>query len=292
MHVTVLLEELIDQVMTDPKGLYVDATGGAGGHAAYSLEKLDSVGKLFILDCDPIACDLLKERFEKDKRVVVKKARFSSVRQILDDEGISSIDGLWVDLGISSNQLDDPKRGIGFLTEGVLDMRMDPAIVDTAADLVNDLREDDLANLIFNFGEERLSRRLARDIVKARTEKRLETVAELRNIAEKSLGRFYRKQKIHPATRLFQALRLGVNRELEELDCLLGVLPGLLKRGGRAGIISFHSLEDRKVKHVFRDWGQKGFLVKTKRPICPSESEVANNPRSRSAKLRVIERVS
>ena len=290
MHVSVLPSESIELLHVRSDGLYVDATAGAGGHSEEILKRLGPQGRLTTVDCDPQAVKGVKEKFGGDSRVKIFHARFSELFEILSREKLVPLDGILADLGISSLQLADPSMGIGFMQEGPLDMRMDPRRDKTAADLIAELTEKELADLIYQLGEERHSRRLARMIVMSREKDPINTTTQLRLIAERAIGPFYRKGRIHPATRLFQALRLAVNRELEELDILLESIPELLAPGGRAAIISFHSLEDRKVKQKFVALKKEGWNLITKKPVTPSDEEVRSNPRSRSAKLRVIER--
>lgn len=217
--------------------------------------------------------------------VVTRRANFDQLPAVLGELGIDRVDGVLADLGFSSDQLDDPVRGLSFRTDGPLDMRLDPSAGETAADLVNRLSEEALANVIYEFGEDRLSRRIARRIVERRTVKRIETTAELADAVRSCVPR---KGGIDPATRTFQALRIAVNDELGSLDRLLAALPTLVKPGGRAGIISFHSLEDRRVKYAFRE--KDTWDVVTKKPVEADDAETAANPRARSAKLRVAKR--
>ncbi|MBI4411819.1 MAG: 16S rRNA (cytosine(1402)-N(4))-methyltransferase RsmH [Deltaproteobacteria bacterium] len=290
LHVSVLLSETIDFLRVRPDGLYLDATFGGGGHSEEVLKRLGPGGRLVSTDCDPQAVERAEEKFKGDPRVKVFPARFSELFEILMKENLMPLDGIVADLGISSFQLADPSTGIGFMEEGPLDMRMDPRLSQTAADLIEESMEKELADLIYQLGEERHSRRLAHMIVMSREEAPINTTTRLKLIAERAIGRFYRRGGIHPATRLFQALRIAVNREMEELDSLLESLPGILKPAGRAAIISFHSLEDRKVKQKFAALKKEGWNLMTKKPVTPSEDEVKQNPRSRSAKLRVIEK--
>ncbi|MBI2340578.1 MAG: 16S rRNA (cytosine(1402)-N(4))-methyltransferase RsmH [Deltaproteobacteria bacterium] len=301
MHVSVLLHETIELLRIRPDGLYLDATAGGGGHAEAILRRLGAGGRLVVADCDPQAVEGVKEKFGNDPRVQIFHARFSELFEILTEKKLTPVDGMMADLGVSSLQLADPARGIGFMpagglrqggtwSRGPLDMRMDPRLSQTADDLIATSTEKELADLIYQLGGERRSRRLARMIVMSREKGPLHTTEQLRLIAERALGPFYRRQKIHPATRLFLALRIAVNREMEELDSLLESIPKVLRPGGRAAVISFHSLEDRKVKQKFLALRTEGWNPVTKKPVTPSVEEIKNNPRSRSAKLRVIEK--
>lgn len=264
----------------------VDMTVGAGGHAEALLGA--GVARLVGVDRDPAALRLatsrLSERF--GTRFESVAGAFSEVpAQVV---GPGEADGVLFDLGVSSMQLDEGGRGFGYRTDGPLDMRMDPSGGgETAADLVNDLPEEQLADLIFRFGEERQSRRVARAIVRARSRGRIETTGELAGIVAGALGR--RPGRAHPARRTFQALRIAVNREIEELTTSLPWAASVLAPGGRVVVLAYHSLEDREVKRFFRD--SEDLLVLTKRPLTASEEEVGRNPRSRGAKLRAAEKV-
>ncbi len=288
MHVSVMKEELVDGIFTNPDGVYVDATGGAGGHSEEILKRLSATGRLIVSDCDARTHARLEQKFKGDARCKVVRARFSELDAAL--KNVDRIDGLMADVGISSDQLDDAAYGIGFKTDGPLDMRLDERLQDTAADLVNTLELDDLTVIFRDCGEERHAHRVARSIVDQRAIKPFETTGELKALAERCLNFFYRGQRIHPATRIFQGLRIAVNSELGELESLLKGPLERLNAGGRAGIISFHSLEDRIVKWRFKELAKGDWKILTKRPLTPSEEEEKENPRSRSAKLRVIER--
>lgn len=288
MHVSVLLNEVVDLLSIRPDGIYLDVTGGAGGHAAEIVSRLGPSGRLLITDRDPQAVAGLERRFEKDERCFIKRARFSEVLPLLQKLKIAGVDGLVADLGISSLQLDDSAYGLTFSEEGPLDMRLDPDLEFTAADIVNEHDEEDLANLIYQWGEERLSRKIARRICREREHQRFETTAQLARVVAQAVGGG--RHRIHPATRTFQALRIAVNGELQEVEALLNDLEKILRPKGRAGIISFHSLEDRLVKRHFKKLGEEGFRILTKKPLTPAKEEVESNPRSRSAKLRFIEK--
>lgn len=292
MHVSVLRREVIEYLQIDPCGIYVDATAGCGGHATEILKKLGPHGVLVMADCDDKALEKLQPQFSVEKRCHLFRARFSELFGILQQNGWVPIHGLLADLGFSTDQLEDPLRGMSFQLEAPLDMRLDSRLDETAADLLARRTETELGDLIFQYGEERYARKLARALVKKRRLRPLKTTTDLARAAEEVLGSYYRRQKIHPATRLFQALRIAVNHEIEELQQLLDKIPNMLRRGGRAAVISFHSLEDRTVKRSFKDLGRQGWKIITKKPVNPSDEERTTNPRSRSAKLRVIEKSS
>ncbi|MCI0474700.1 MAG: 16S rRNA (cytosine(1402)-N(4))-methyltransferase RsmH [Anaerolineales bacterium] len=283
-HVSVLLQSVIEFLAPRDGGRYIDATLGAGGHAAGILEASAPDGRLLGLDADPNALALAAKKLARfGERAQCVHSNFENLYAIAAAHGFTFADGIVLDLGISSMQLSDAARGFSFLTDGALDMRFNPDDDTTAADLVNTLSEKDLADVIFEYGEERASRRIARAIVYARP---IRTARQLADVIERALGR---RGKIHPATRTFQALRIAVNRELDVLDQVLPQLIETLKPGGRVAIISFHSLEDRRVKYFFRESPQ--LRVLTKHPIQPTDEEIAANSRSRSAKLRVAERM-
>jgi 16S rRNA (cytosine1402-N4)-methyltransferase len=272
-----------------PGGLYVDGTVGLGGHAEEVLRRSAPDGRLIAFDRDPAALEQARARLSPfADRVRFEHADFREVPARL---GAAAPDGILIDMGVSSMQLDDPERGFSFSAEGPLDMRMDPTEGLTAADLVNRLPEHELADVIYRFGEERASRRIARAIVEARRRRHLTTTTELAEVVRRSAGRSRRKG-LDPATLTFQALRIHVNRELEGLAAALEELAGALAPGGRLAAIAFHSLEDREVKHTFRALAPRGFRLLTKKPVRPTDEETRRNPRSRSARLRAIERIA
>ena len=302
-HVTVLRDEAVALLRGRPGVTMLDGTLGGGGHARALLE---TGARVIGIDRDPCALEAARRRLSGfGDRFVAAYARFSQAREVLDDLGIERVDGLLLDLGVSSPQIDTASRGFSFAQEGPLDMRMG-ATGETAAELVERLSEEALADLIFQLGEEPHARRVARAIKRATPSPT--TTQALARIVSEAIPRQAWPRKIHPATRTFQALRIAVNGELDELDAILGELPSLVGRGGRAAIISFHSLEDRRVKQRFRELGEgcvcppgmpvcgcgrrAEFRVLTPRPISPSESEISANARARSARLRAIERLS
>jgi 16S rRNA (cytosine1402-N4)-methyltransferase len=294
-HVPVLLKEAIDFLSVRRGGTYIDATVGLGGHSYEIARRLGARGHLIGLDKDPAALRIAGERLvvsrssslvsETDWPTVTLLHR--SFAELANDRRPASSDGLLADLGVSSLQLDSPVRGFSFQADGPLDMRMDPQSERTAEQVVNRLDERQLADVIYEFGEERRSRRIARAIVRSRPIHSTAQLAEVISAAARSM----KPERIHPATQTFQALRIFVNRELNDLRALVEAAPRILKPGGRVVIISFHSLEDRIVKDAFRDGVSRGFYrLLTKKPVRPSEEESDRNPRARSAKLRAAER--
>jgi 16S rRNA (cytosine1402-N4)-methyltransferase len=270
----------------------LDCTVGFCGHAERLLEIGSPSGLVVGLDRDACAIEVGRQRLQQyGSRLTLIHGRFADLKQHLGAQGISSVDGVLFDLGVSSPQLDEPARGFSFQADGPLDMRMDQSVGATAADLVNETGETDLANLIFELGEERYSRRIARAIVRARAMQPIRTTRELASIIERAVPAHYRRGRIHCATRTFQALRIAVNDELKQLASALHDAVDILAPGGRLCVISFHSLEDRIVKHTFRALAGKELTVLTKRPQLPTEEEINRNPRARSAKLRVAERI-
>ncbi len=287
-HVPVLLREAMEYLAIRPTGTYVDCTAGAGGHSAEIARRL-TTGRLLALDRDPQALEVARQRLaEFGEKVKLVHAHFEHLAETMRQHGAAPADGVLADLGVSQMQLDDPRRGFSFAAEGPLDMRMDPAQPLTAAEVVNRTGERELADLIYQFGEERRSRKIARAIVRARP---LRSTKQLAEVIVAASGPS-RHGRIHPATRTFLALRIVVNNELEQLRALLASLPapGLLAPNARMVIISFHSLEDRIVKQVFRNWQNQGFArILTRHVVVPSDEEVRRNPRARSARLRAAE---
>jgi 16S rRNA (cytosine1402-N4)-methyltransferase len=292
VHSPVMVSDVVTFLAPQRGGLFVDCTTGLGGHARAVLEA--GASSLLGLDRDEEALRLARKALAAfGDRVELVHADFRQLERVLDERGISGVAGALADLGVSSMQLDADGRGFSFRREEPLDMRMDRSTGPTAADLVADAEEEALANIIFEFGEERYSRRIARAIVAARRSEPVRTTTQLATIVRRAIPR-RGHQRIDPATRTFQALRIMVNRELEGLEKFLADAAGRLLRGARLVVISFHSLEDRIVKHAFRalERGGTALRVLTKRPIEPGDAEVANNPRARSAKLRAIERLA
>jgi 16S rRNA (cytosine1402-N4)-methyltransferase len=288
-HVAVLPAEVLDLLAPAPGQTFVDATVGAGGHARLLAERLVPGGRLIGLDRDAAMLDRARPRLA-GLPVTLVHAGFDRLRDVLDELDIDAIDGVLADLGVCSDQLDDPERGLSFLQNGPLDMRLDPTAGEPASALLRRLNERDLANLIYEYGEERFSRRIARKIVEVRRRTPLETTEQLAQLVRSCVPRPRGKRQhvIDSATRTFQALRIAVNDELGALDRLLAALPNCLKPGGRAVVISFHSLEDRRVKHAFRQ--RALWEVLTAKPLQAGEEELRQNPRARSAKLRAARR--
>jgi 16S rRNA (cytosine1402-N4)-methyltransferase len=294
-HVPVLLKEAIDFLAIKRGGTYIDVTVGLGGHSLEIVKRLGAPGHLIGLDKDPAALDETRARLstsggEDQPEVSLLHGSFAEIIQRFEP---ASADGLLADLGVSSLQLDTPSRGFSFQAEGALDMRMNPLAGPTAEQVVNQVDEVTLANLIYEFGEERRSRRIARAIVRSRPIRTTAELADVVSAAARPMNRFDKDdRRIHPATRTFQALRIFVNHELDDLRELLKATPRVLKPGAKVVIISFHSLEDRIVKDAFREGVKQGFYkLLTKKPVTAGQEEIDRNPRSRSAKMRAAEKV-
>ena len=307
-HISVLLNECIDNLNITPDGIYVDGTMGGGGHSLEIAKRL-TTGRLICIDQDPNAHEAAGKRLAEYKdRITFVRDNFGNIANILDSLGIEKIDGMLLDIGVSSHQLDEAERGFSYQQDAPLDMRMNPDRPFSAYDVVNGYDEDELDRVIFTYGEERWARRIAQFIVKEREAKPIETTGELVDIIKKAVPKGARKDGPHPAKRTFQAIRIEVNGELEVLQRAIDDVAARLAVGGRLCIITFHSLEDRIVKEAFRKQenpcicppqftvcvcGKKPLgRVITRKPILPSKEELEENPRSRSAKLRVLEGVS
>lgn len=290
-HVPVLADEVLAQLAPRPGGTVVDGTAGLGGHAERIAGALGPTGTLILLDLDAGILERARERVAAiGPRVIARHGSFARMRHVLDELALPGADGILLDLGINSVQLDDPERGLSFRFDGPLDMRLDRSEGETAAELVARLTETDLADLLYRYGEERRSRAVARAIVQERRRSPIRTTGALATILRQVIHG--RPGGIDPATRCFQALRIAVNRELESLENFLGSVTDCLNPGGRAAIIAFHSLEDRLVKQAFRREAGLGRLrLLTRKPLRPGEVEERDNPRARSARLRVAERV-
>jgi 16S rRNA (cytosine1402-N4)-methyltransferase len=302
-HLPVLYHEIILALLPRREGYYVDCTLGAGGHAAGILEASQPDGRLLGLDLDPQAISIASQRLSAfGPRVVIVQASYTRLREHLDELGWQTVDGILLDLGVSSMQLDTPERGFSFQADAPLDMRFDPANAVTADYLVNSLPENELADVIFNYGEERRAYQVARAIVQARPVHGSRQLAAI--VARATSGG---RPGFHPATRTFQALRIAVNRELETLEAVLPQAVGALRPAGRLAVIAFHSLEDRIVKQYFRQ-ESRDCICPPRQPVCtcghhasvrevnrrplqPGEAEVKGNPRARSAKLRIVEKI-
>ena len=302
-HLPVLYQETIQAIDPRSPGRYVDGTVGAGGHAAALLEASAPEGELLGLDVDPMALELAGARLAPfGSRVTLVQAHFSTFPEVLSHQGWGAVQGILLDLGVSSMQLDSPQRGFSFMQDGPLDMRLDPRQEETAADLVNELPEEALADIIWRYGDERRSRQIARAICRDRP---FSTTLELAETVRRAAGRAGR---IHPATRTFQALRIAVNRELEAIEATLPLAVKALAGGGRLAVISFHSLEDRIVKQFLRHESQD-CVCPDEQPVCtcshqatlklysrsaikPQKGEIATNSRARSARLRFAEKRS
>ena len=307
VHVSVLLNECIDNLNIRPEGTYLDGTLGLGGHS-YEIAKRLSTGRLICIDRDENAIAYSRERLrEFADKVTFVHANFSEAAEILDNLGIDSVDGMLFDLGVSSPQLDDADRGFSYMQDAPLDMRMNQSSSLTAYDIINGYGENEIAKILFEFGEERFSRRIAQEIVRARNQKPVETTLELVELIRSALPAAALREKQHPAKRSFQAIRIAVNDELGEISKMMDTAPDALSSGGRLCVISFHSLEDRIIKNKIAS-RENGCICPREAPICtcgfvrtlrsvsrkpflPSDEEIETNPRSRSAKLRVAEHI-
>lgn len=283
-HIPVLRDEVLTLLAPRDGGIYVDVTLGRGGHAEAILEACSPSGRLIAIDRDARALEESRPRLARfEGRVTFVHGAFGRLREHLSAAGAPLVNGLVADLGVSSPQLDDASRGFSFRASGPLDMRMDPSSGESARELISGMNESTLADLIFHYGDERRSRPIARSIKRAELDGELETTLQLARAVWRVTGP-KRGVGIDPATRTFQAVRIAVNREIEQLEQLLEALPDVLNDGGRAALISFHSLEDRAVKHTWREDAR--LEVITKRPVEAGDAEASTNPRSRSAKLR------
>ena len=308
LHVPVLLKESVSFLCPRAGGLYADLTLGLGGHSEAILEAAGPDGRLISFDRDPDAVRLATERLDRFAgRVEIIHADFRDAAAILTDKGMGRLDGFMMDLGVSTMQLKTPERGFSFSTDAPLDMRMDTTRGETAADLLIEMSERELADVIFEYGEERWARKIAKRLCERRLDSPIKTTGELADAVKSAIPYKFWPPKTHPATRTFQALRIAVNDELGALSESLEAMLGLLSPGGRAVVLSYHSLEDRIVKQKFRDWARgctcpKDFprcicnsssrlKVLTGRPVMPSEDETRDNPSARSARLRAAERI-
>ncbi len=293
-HDPVLLDEVLAGLSIRPGITYIDCTLGRAGHASAIAHLLGPQGLLIGLDADPRNLTFAKQRLaDAPCEVRLFHANFAELEDVLSEVRPQRVDAILADLGLSTNQLFDPVYGLSFAQPMPLDMRIDPRIRQKASDLVNEMREEDLANVLYELAQERYSRRIARKIVEARRISPINTTDRLAELVRAAIPkRGGAPEKIDPATRTFMALRMAVNHEMENLAALLEQAPKALSSGGRVGIISFHSMEDRAVKQQFRSMEQTGFLrLITKKPLTPTDAEIDANPRSRSAKLRIAERI-
>ena len=298
-HVPVMLEEAVEALQVRAEGTYLDGTLGRGGHARQVLARLGEGGRLLLMDRDPVAIEVAQRMFAADPRVRIRQASFAGMAQWQEVKG--GLDGVLLDLGVSSPQLDDATRGFSFQAEGPLDMRMDPGSGSSAAECLAAASESEIADVLWRFGEERLSRRIARAIVERRMQQALQTTTQLAELVARTIG--FRERHKHPATRTFQALRIHLNNELGELEAGLAAATENLKPGGRLVVISFHSLEDRLVKRFMRGQDSQPRSQRNRPPAeakpaplevigkrFASDAELDANPRSRSAVMRVAEK--
>ena len=306
-HTPVLLEETIEGLSIRPEGTYVDGTLGGGGHSYQILKRLNDQGRLIGIDQDGAAVAAAGERLGSFKNITIVRDNYCNILQVLKTLGIDKVDGILLDLGVSSYQLDTPERGFSYMSDAPLDMRMDERSERTAADIVNTYSQSDLARVIRLYGEEKFSANIAKHITAAREGGPIKTTGELVEIIRRSIPQKYLKTSGHPAKQTFQAIRIELNTELKVLTDTLDTMIDLLESGGRIAIITFHSLEDRIVKNTFKNAQDpctcppdfpvcvcgnisKGKII-TKKPVTASEEELADNPRSKSAKLRIFEKI-
>ncbi|MEG0370668.1 MAG: 16S rRNA (cytosine(1402)-N(4))-methyltransferase RsmH [Clostridium sp.] len=306
-HVSVLLEECIEGLNIKKDGIYVDGTMGGAGHSSEIIKRLSENGRLIGIDQDTNALKASKERLSDFSNVEYVHSNFSKIRKVLDDLGIEKVDGILLDLGVSSHQLDVPERGFSYMQDAPLDMRMNMDSEITARNIVNEYSKEELQRIITDFAEERWAARIAEFIVNARQEKELETTFDLVDVIKRAIPAAARRDGPHPAKRTFQAIRIEVNKEIDILENTVRDCIDVLNKDGRVCIITFHSLEDRIVKNTYKEkenpctcppifpicvcGKQKEIKIITRKPIAPSEEELEVNPRSRSAKLRVAKKL-
>ncbi len=305
-HRSVMLEETIEGLRIKPEGTYVDGTLGGGGHSERILERLNDQGRLIGIDQDGAAVAAAGKRLERFKNATIVRDNYCNIRQILEELHIEKADGILLDLGVSSYQLDTPERGFSYMSDAPLDMRMDERGTITAADIVNTYSQSDLTRIIRTYGEEKSAANIAKHITAAREGSPIKTTGELVEIIRASIPAKFLKTKGHPAKQTFQAIRIELNNELKVLTETLDTMIDLLAPGGRIAVITFHSLEDRIVKNIFKTAQDpcicppnipvcacgrvsKGIVV-TKKPVIPSEAEIEENPRAKSSKLRIFEK--
>ena len=306
IHISVMRDEAIESLNIKENGIYIDGTAGGGGHSQEIVNRLSKNGKLFAIDQDPDAIETVTERFKNNENVIICKGNFSNMKELVGAHGTKEVDGVLLDIGVSSHQLDEGQRGFSYHTDAPLDMRMSQS-GPTAADLVNTLPEKEIARILLEYGEEKFASMIARGIVRRREEKKIETTLELAELIKESVPAKVRRGDKHPARKSFQALRIAVNQELDALSKGLDEAFELLSVGGRLSVITFHSLEDRMVKQRMNSWCT-GCTCPPEFPVCvcgnkpkakliykkglsPSEEELENNLRARSARLRVCEKL-
>jgi len=297
IHRPVLVREVVEALKIQPDGSYIDGTVGAGGHASQILESLGDGGRLLGIDRDREILEIASTRLESygKHRFFLLHGSYENLEQICKSAGVERVEGILLDLGVSSLQLDHAERGFSFLKDAPLDMRMNPEEGRSAQEVLAQTSQKELGKIFRNLGEEPFSGRIARVIAETRRQHPLRTTKDLSDLILQAIPRRFSSgyQRLHPATRVFQALRIFVNRELERLEIFLNKVPDFLSEGGRLVILSYHSLEDRLVKTYFVDWERKGVLKRvTKKPMVASEEEKEKNPRSRSVKMRVAERMA
>ncbi|MFA5088456.1 MAG: 16S rRNA (cytosine(1402)-N(4))-methyltransferase RsmH [Candidatus Omnitrophota bacterium] len=293
-HIPVMLKEVVENLNLSPGACIVDCTLGLGGHAVAIAKQIGPQGLLIGIDRDEESIRLARESLQQESaRFDIVQDDYRNIDKILDKLGVKKVDGIVFDLGISSYQLSSPARGFSFNSEGPLDMRLDQNSYISAYDIVNSLSEKEISTILRNFGQERWHNRIAHYVVEQRNKKPIASTKDLSDTVLRAIPARFRRQRIHPATRTFQAIRIAVNRELESLEIALEKCINYLKIGGRISVISFHSLEDKIVKEKFRHFNKIGQLsLIVKKPLRPTEEEVRNNGRSRSARLRVAERIN
>lgn len=293
MHIPVLLNESIKYLSPKKRNVIVDATFGEGGHSQKILKKILPSGKLVAIDIDEEAIKKGKKKFKRySKNIVFVNENFKNIKKILENLKIKQVDGILLDLGFSLRQVEEKKYGLSFQKEMPLDMRLSSSIILTAKMIVNKWPQKDLIKIFKEYGEERFSQKIAQRIVEERKRKEIETTFELSEIVKKAISRRFWPKKIHPATKVFQALRIAVNEEFKNLKIFLENFPSILKENGRLVIISYHSGEDRLVKNIFKELKRKKEIeILTKKPIRPKKEEITKNPRARSAKMRVCKKL-
>ncbi len=286
------MKEAVDQLVTRSDGIYIDGTVGAAGHAEAILKRLGNQGRFLGIDRDPEILETAQKRLQLfGNRCLLLHGSYENLEGACRLLGVSQVDGCLLDLGLSSLQLEQAERGFSFAKEAALDMRMDPTGGETAQEIVERVSLKELEGIFKNFGEERFASSIAREIIEERRTKNIRTTKDLAEIVCRAIPRRAWPRRIHPATRTFQALRIAVNRELDRLKVFLEKAPNFIVPGGRVVILSYHSLEDRMVKRAFLDWERKGLFKRiTRKPVRPSEEEIRENPRARSAKMRVAEK--